>query len=164
MILSRILNPHHPRMLCAKFGSNWSIGSEGEVFKKISYIFAVSLLFPLGKWLGLSFVQTWIHFTQRYVVPSLVEIGPVVPEKKINMKSLQKSERQSEKLTKYFSSGELKSITNLCTLPPSTWACWPPRSTPWRTCSRCWGQWWRRWTASSGGDCAGSCSAWWSHG
>ena len=85
-------------------------------FENFVYFFAVLLLSPLGKGLGLSFVQ----ITQRYVVLSLVEIGPVVPEKKLNMKSLQKSERQSEKLTKYFSSGELKSITNLCTLPPST--------------------------------------------
>ena len=32
---------------------------------------------------GSSFEQTWIPFTQRCVVPSLVEIGPVVLEKKI---------------------------------------------------------------------------------
>ena len=32
-----------------------------------------------------SFEQTWIPFTQGYFVPSLVEIGPVVLEKKMKM-------------------------------------------------------------------------------
>ena len=35
--------------------------------------------------LGPSFEQTWIPFTQGYFVPSLVEIGPVVLEKKMKM-------------------------------------------------------------------------------
>ena len=38
-----------------------------------------------------SFEQTWISFTQRRIVPSLVDIDPVVLEKKMyeNKKSLQ---------------------------------------------------------------------------
>ena len=34
---------------------------------------------------GSSFVQTWIPFTQGYFVSSLIEIGPVVMEKKMKM-------------------------------------------------------------------------------
>ena len=34
---------------------------------------------------GPSFVQTWIPFSQRYFVPSLVDIGPVALENKKKM-------------------------------------------------------------------------------
>ena len=57
-----------------------------------------------------AFDQSWIPFTQKCVVPCLVEIGLVVLEKNIkNVKSLwrQKQRRRSEKLTWTFSSGEL---------------------------------------------------------
>ena len=37
----------------------------------------------LWEFIGSSFEQTWIPFTQGCFVPSLVEIGPVLPEKKI---------------------------------------------------------------------------------
>ena len=40
---------------------------------------------PLKKGWGSSFEQTWIPFTQGCFVPSLVEIGPVVLEKRIKM-------------------------------------------------------------------------------
>ena len=63
-------------MLCAKFGWNWSSGSWEKIFK-----FHQSLL---GKGRGPSFEQTWIPFIQ---VSTLVEIGPVVPEKKIFLTS-----------------------------------------------------------------------------
>ena len=58
-----------------------------------------------------SFKQTWIPFTQGYFVPSLVEIGPAVLEKKFQMWKVteeQRDDRCSEKLTWAFSSGELK--------------------------------------------------------
>ena len=41
------------------------------------------LLSPLGKEQGPSFEQACIPFTQGRFVPSLIEIGPVVLEKKI---------------------------------------------------------------------------------
>ena len=41
------------------------------------------LFFPLENGRSHSFEQTWIYFTQGYFVPSLVEICPVVLEKKI---------------------------------------------------------------------------------
>ena len=56
-----------------------------KIFKVGQCIFAISLLFPLGKGPGPSFDQTWIPFTQGCFVPSLVEISPVVLEKKMKM-------------------------------------------------------------------------------
>ena len=52
-------------------------------FKFCQCVFAISYLSPLGKGRGPSFEQTWIPFTQEPFVPSLVEIGSVVLEKKI---------------------------------------------------------------------------------
>ena len=63
----------------------------GPVFlKKIfKYFFYIILLFryylPLEKGRGPSFEQTWIPSTQGCFVPTLVEIGPVVLEKKSKM-------------------------------------------------------------------------------
>ena len=52
------------------------------IFKVCQYIFAIFLLSPLGKEHGPSFEQTRFPFTQGCFVPSLVEIGPVVLNKK----------------------------------------------------------------------------------
>ena len=72
---------------------------------------------PLEKGGAPSFKQTWIPFTRGCFVPSLVEIGPVVLDKKMKMwKVYRRTDRQttddrwSEKLTWAFSSGELKTI------------------------------------------------------
>ena len=46
------------------------------------FVVAILLLSLLGKGRGPSFWQIWIPFTQRCFVPSLLEIGPVVLEKK----------------------------------------------------------------------------------
>ena len=56
---------------------------EKKTFKFWQCIFAISLLSPFEKWLGHSFEQTLIAFTDGNFVPSLVEIGPVVLEKNI---------------------------------------------------------------------------------
>ena len=56
-----------------------------KIFKVCQCIFAISLLSHLGKGWGPSFEQTWILITQGCFVPSLVEIGPVVLEKKRKM-------------------------------------------------------------------------------
>ena len=57
--------------------------------KKISLfrqcIFTISLLSLLGKGHGPSFKETLIPFTQGCFVPSLVEIGHVVLERKTKM-------------------------------------------------------------------------------
>ena len=45
-------------------------------------MFIISLLSPLGKGRGPLLEHTWIPFTQESIVPSLVEIGPVILEKK----------------------------------------------------------------------------------
>ena len=96
---------------------------EKKIFKFCQCIFTISSLSPLGKGRGPSFEQIWIPFTQGCFVPSLVEIGPVVLEKKMKMwKVYRQTDRQtdrrtdrqtpddswSEKLTWAFSSGELK--------------------------------------------------------
>ena len=52
-------------------------------FRFLQFIFSISWLSPPGKGQGPSFEQTWIPFTQECLVPSLVEIGIVVKEKKI---------------------------------------------------------------------------------
>ena len=78
------LNPLYPRMLCAKFGWNWLSGSGEEDFLNFVNLFLLFLNYlPLEKGGGgPSFEQTWIPFTQGCFVPTLVEIGPVVLEKK----------------------------------------------------------------------------------
>ena len=58
------------------------------VLEKILFrwgIIAISLLSPLGKRRDFSFEQTCIPLTQGFSVPSLVEISPVVLEKKMKM-------------------------------------------------------------------------------
>ena len=73
-------------MHCAKFVWNCYSGSGEEDFLILSmYFFSISKLYPLGKGQGPSFEQTWIPFTQGCCVPSFVEIGPVVLEKKSKM-------------------------------------------------------------------------------
>ena len=60
---------------------------------------------------GTSFEQTWILFTQEYFEPSLVEIGPVVLDKKMKKwKGLQMDDRKLaiRKAHWAFSWGELK--------------------------------------------------------
>ena len=60
-------------------------GSGGEDFLIFSieiYYFAI-ISFGEGHGPKNSFEQTWISSTQAWFVPSLVEIGPVVQEKKI---------------------------------------------------------------------------------
>ena len=71
-----ILNPLYPRMLCVNFGWNWPSSSE----ERILNIFKIILLFryyiPLEKGVVLHLNKlTWIHSTQKWFVPSLVEIG-----------------------------------------------------------------------------------------
>ena len=76
-------NPHHSRMLCAKFGWNWLMGSWGRHFLNLFMYFMVSLLSPLRKRRCPFFEHNLIPITQGCFVPSLVEIGWVALEKKI---------------------------------------------------------------------------------
>ena len=84
------------------------------IFKYFEHIFTISLLSPLGEGRGSSFEQTWTPSNQGCFVPSLVEIGSVVLEKKMKMWKVygqtdrQTDDRRSEKLTWAFSSGELQ--------------------------------------------------------
>ena len=65
-------------MLCAKI--SWLSGSgEEDFYILLMYFHYFEIIYPWIE-LGPSFEQTWIPFIQ---VSSLVEIGPVVLEKKI---------------------------------------------------------------------------------
>ena len=68
---------------------------------------------PYENWIyGSSFEQTWISFTQRSIVPSLVKIGSVVLEKmKMFTDGQTTDDPRSEKPIWAFSSGELKIMT-----------------------------------------------------
>ena len=73
----------------------------------------------LGKGRGPSFEQTCLPFTQGCFVPSLVEIGPELLEKKMKMWKVYDNDGQqtnfwSEKLTWAFGSGELKKSESSC--------------------------------------------------
>ena len=65
-------------MPLAKLGWNWPSGSGEEDFLKLSiYFYHFPIIFPSP-----SFEQTWSPFTRGYFVPNLVEIGPVVLNRK----------------------------------------------------------------------------------
>ena len=92
---------------------------EKKIFQFRPCIFAISLLSPLGKGWGPPFELTLIPITQKCFVPSLVEIGRVVLEKKMKMWKVYRQtdsgregrttvSRQTEKLTWAFSSDKLK--------------------------------------------------------
>ena len=81
-ISSKNLNSIYPRMLCAKFGWNWPSSFKERILKYFQYNFTISLLSPRVEWHVLSFEKNWIPSTQG---SSLVEIGPVVLEKKLKM-------------------------------------------------------------------------------
>ena len=72
----------HPRMFCSKFGWNWPIGSGEEDLKIYFHSFVI---ISLWKRMRSLFEKTWIPFIKGCFVPSLVEIGPVVLEKKKKM-------------------------------------------------------------------------------
>ena len=61
--------------------------------------FTFLLISPLGKGRGPSFEQTWIPFTQRCFVPSLVEIG--FGEEDENVKSLQQGQQRQWQRTNF---------------------------------------------------------------
>ena len=73
-------------------------------------IFAISQLSPFAKGRGPSTEQTWIPFTQGWFVPSLVEIGPLVLKKKMDMwKVYRRTDGQTHRRT----TGDQKSSLEL---------------------------------------------------
>ena len=107
------MNPLHPRMLSAKFGRNWLSGSGEENFLILPKYFCYFVIISPWKRAGPSFEQNWIPSTQGCFVPNLVQIGPVVLEKKIKLWKVyeqkdrlidgQTDDGRSEKLTWAFS-------------------------------------------------------------
>ena len=68
-----------------------------KIFKFWQCNFAISLLSPLGKGRSPSFEEIWIPITQGCFVPSFVEIGPVVLEKKSKIgKVYRRTDRQTD--------------------------------------------------------------------
>ena len=68
----------------------------------------ISLLSPFWKGRNSSTEQTWIPFTQGRFVPSVVEIGPVVLEKKMQMWTFYRQMDGRRTTAWAFSSGKLK--------------------------------------------------------
>ena len=56
---------------------------EKKIFKSCQFILKITQLSPIWEGRGPSFKQSWIFFTRGYVVPCLVENGPMVLKKKI---------------------------------------------------------------------------------
>ena len=82
-LLLNKLDSRHPRMLCAKFGWNCWNGLGEEDFLLLLMYFCDFVIIFFGKGRGPSFQQTWIPFSQKCIVPSLIKICPVFLEEKI---------------------------------------------------------------------------------
>ena len=111
--LKQYLNNHltcplHQRMLCAKF-AQWCW--RGRFLNSVNVFSLFRYYLPL-EMRGPSFKQIWIPFTKRCFVPSLVEIGTLVLEKKTKClrRQWQKKNCDKKKLT-IACLGELKMIT-----------------------------------------------------
>ena len=72
------MNRLHPKMHCAKFGWNWPSSSGEKDFKISSMYFCYFVSISPWKIGGPSFEQAWIPVNQGCIVPSLVEIDPMV--------------------------------------------------------------------------------------
>ena len=75
--------PITKKMICAKFGWNWPSGSGEEDFVNLSMYYRYFVIISPWK-RARTFIWTNLH-SQGCFVPSLVEIGPVVLEKKKKM-------------------------------------------------------------------------------
>ena len=118
------LSPHAPRMHCTKFCWIWPSGSGEEIFLYFVNVYSIFANYlPLEKG-GSSCEQTWIHSTKGCFVPSLIEVGPVIVEKKMKMWKLyrqtdgqtdrridRRRAKWSENLSWAFRSDELKNKT-----------------------------------------------------
>ena len=126
------LNSIHPRMLCAKFGWNWPSSSGEEDFLISSMYFRYFLIISPWKRAGPFIWTNLIPFTQECFVPSLVEIGPVVLEKKMKMwKVYRQTDRRTDGWTDRRGLLHLKSMrdtsrinTNITRGPWATLLAW----------------------------------------
>ena len=71
-------NPLHPRMLCAKFGWNWSSSSGEKIFKSCQFILLIPDYLPFGKGVALylnklefpspkdTLCQVWLKLAQWF--------------------------------------------------------------------------------------------------
>ena len=108
------INPLHPGILCACLVEIGPVFLEKKIFKSCQFIFIISQLSPLWEGRGPSFEQTWMPFTQGYFVPSLVEVGPVVLEKKMKMgKVYRQTDGRTDGWTDRRTTGDQKSSPEL---------------------------------------------------
>ena len=77
------LNSLHQSIHCAKLGWKLAQWLLRRIFLKMSMYFHNCTIISPWKRRGPSFEQTWIPITKKSFVPSLVEISPIVLEKKI---------------------------------------------------------------------------------
>ena len=117
-----IVNPLHPKLLCAQFGWNWPIGSGEEDFLILSMYFRYLVIISPWEKAGPFFWTNLIPLHPRMLCAKFGWNWPSGSgEEDENVKSLQtdgqtdrRTDRQttddrwSEKLTWAFSSGELK--------------------------------------------------------
>ena len=107
------LNPHHPRMLCVKFGWNWLSGSGEEDFWISSMYFRHFLIISPWKRPGSHMWTTLNPLYPRMLCAILVEIGPVVVKNNLKMWKVYDDDDNDwqiliRKLTWAFGSGKLK--------------------------------------------------------
>ena len=108
------LNPHQPRMLCAKFNWYWSCGSREKNIKKLLMCFCyfAIIVSPMGRaWLFIG--TTWIPLYPKVLcAKKKIKKWKVYRQTDWQMDGQidrqTKEDRWSEKLTWAFSSGELK--------------------------------------------------------
>ena len=73
------MNPHHTRILCAKFGWNWPTGSGGDFYNWSMYFHCFAIISP-WKRAGPFIWTNWIPFIHRCFGPGFIEISPQVVE------------------------------------------------------------------------------------
>ena len=71
----------HPKILCAEFGRNCPVVLEKQIFYIRQCISLFRNYLPVVKSVSLFFNELESPFTHGWFVPSMVEIGPVIPEK-----------------------------------------------------------------------------------
>jgi hypothetical protein len=80
-IICTSLNLHSVRKLSCEYDLFWLCGSQGETFLMTSPNLCIFVIISRWRGPGPLLVQFKIPFTQRWFVPSLIEIGLLVLEK-----------------------------------------------------------------------------------
>ena len=125
--------PFHPKMLCAKLGWVGKVVWRWRFFKTSSMYFRYFVIISPWKRTGPLFEQICNPIIQGCFVPILVEIGPVVLEKKMKMGKVYDNDANDDGLRIKFdqkSSLELrlrwaKKMFKVMKGLPNVWISWP---------------------------------------